>query len=120
MNRAERRRIQKKQSKKEPVYNISEQNLNNLKQNATENATNTAFILMLGLPIMAFHDHISDLWKKEVDGKCREERFLDYILDLYDSFEKDYITLDDVIQTIKEETGATIDFKDDRKGKFII
>ena len=115
MNRAERRRLQKKQNKKEPVYNISEQNLNNMKQKLSKEAIGTAFILMLGLPIMAFHEHMSDLWKKEVDGKCREERFLDYILDLYDSFEKGELALNDVIQTIKEKTGTTIDFKDDRK-----
>ncbi len=112
MNRAERRRLQKKENKKEPVYNISQQNLDNIKQNATREAIDTAFILMMGLPIKAFHDHFADLWKKEVDGKCREERLLDYILDLHDSFEKGYITLTDVIQTVEKETGTKIQYKD--------
>lgn len=120
MNRAERRRNKIKQDKKEPVYNISEQNLDNLKQNIRKDAINTALVLMLGLPIKAFHDNIADLWKKEVDGKSREERLFDYIFDRYKEFEDGKITLDDIIKDVEELTGNKIQFKDDHKGKLIV
>ena len=120
MNRAERRRLQKKENKKEPVYNISQQNIDKIKQNAKSEALNTAFCLMVCLPIMVVHDHFTDLWKKEVDGKCREERALDYILDLYDSFEKGYLTLNDIIETVEKETGQTLEFIEKRTGRSLI
>lgn len=120
MNRAERRRNKKKENKKESVYNISEQNLNNLKQNIRKDAINTALVLLLGLPIKAFHDNIADLWKKEVDGKNREERLFDYIFDLYKDFEDGKTTLDDIIKDVEELTGNKIQFKNDHSGRLII
>lgn len=39
------------------------------------------------------------------------EKFTDEVFELYDSYEKDYITLDDLIQTIYQETGVKIEKK---------
>ncbi len=44
-------------------------------------------------------------------GPVRCERFTDAVLDLYDSFEKGYVTLDDIHGTLKEECGITIERK---------
>mgnify|MGYP000379318590 CR=1 FL=1 len=38
----------------------------------------------------------------------RCERFTDAVLELYDSFEKGYVSLEDIHLTLKEETGITI------------
>ena len=43
-------------------------------------------------------------------GTTRMNRFRDYINDLADSIEKDYLTVDDVISTIREETGIDLEF----------
>ena len=101
MNRAERRRLQKKQSQKEPVYNISSTNLNQIKQKATKDAVSVAFKLMLGIPTMVLHDKYG--W----GGKKRLPEFGEYVLDLYDSFEKGYVTLEDIEKCIYEETGIS-------------
>ena len=112
MNRAERRRLQKNQTKSEPIYNIKQSNLNQIKQNATKTATDTAFLLMLAIPVMVLHDKYGQLMKKNVDGKSRDERFADMCLDLYDSFEKGYVTLDDLHECLWDEAGIKIQNRD--------
>ncbi|MCZ9313176.1 MAG: hypothetical protein O0V67_07340 [Methanocorpusculum sp.] len=107
MNRAERRRLGKKGH--EPVINVKSSDIHQIKMNATKEASDKAFFLMLAIPVMVLHDKYGQLMKKEVDGKSREERFVDLCLDLYDSFEKDYVTLDDLHKCLWEEAGIKIE-----------
>ena len=104
MNRAERRRLGKSKSH-EPVINIKSSDIDNIKKQASKDAADIAFQLMLAIPVMVLHDKYSLLMKKEVDGKSREERFTELCLDLYDSFEKGYVTLDDLHKCLWEEAG---------------
>lgn len=101
MNRAERRRLARKQSQKEPVYNIKSSNLTQIKEKASRDAVDVAFKLMIGIPTMVLHDKYG--W----GGKKRLPEFAEYVLDLYDSFDKGYLTLDDIEQCIYEETGIS-------------
>lgn len=93
---------------KMPVYTLSQAQLNNIKQQVAQDTLDKAMVLLLGLPVMVLHDKYSLLMKKEVDGKSREERFTDLLLDLYDSFNRDYITLDDIKECLKDECGIDI------------
>lgn len=115
MNRAERRRL-KLQDKKDPVINIKKSELEAIKEEAINEASEIAFILMLSIPVMVIHDHYPKLMKKEVDGKGREERFTDLCLDLYDSYEKDYVSISDLQNCLKEETGIELGYRE-RHGK---
>lgn len=111
MNRAERRRRQKQGFPivKEPVLNIKASDIQQIKMDATKTAADKAFFLMLTIPIMVIHDKYSQLMKREVNGKSREERFADLCLDLYDSFNKDYVTLDDLAKCLWEEAGIKLE-----------
>ena len=109
MNRAERRKYGIKESVK--TYTLNDLQIKQIKDDAVKEAIDTAFILMLGLPVMIIHDKYPQLMKKVVDGKGREERFTDLLLDLYDSFDKGYLTLDDILTCIKEECGIDISRK---------
>lgn len=106
MNRAERRKAEKAglPVKKEPVVNIKASDVQKMKLDASKEAAEKAFLLMLGLPVMALHDKFGF-------GPVRCERFTDAVLDLYDSFDKGYITLEDIHRTLKEESGITIERK---------
>lgn len=106
MNRSERRRLQKQgvQVKAEPVINVKSSDIQIIKEGATKNAADKAFLLMLGLPMMVLHD-------KYGFGKVRCERFIDQVLELYDSFEKDLITLDDIHKCLWDEAGIKIESK---------
>lgn len=110
MNRAERRRREKQglPVQKEPVINVKASDIQAIKQQATTNAADTAFLLMLAIPVMVIHDKYPQLMRREVDGKPRAERFADLCLDLYDSFNKGYVTLDDLANCLWEEAGIKL------------
>lgn len=110
MNRAERRRLDK-QNAKEQVITIKVSELEKIKQDAVNEALNLAFILMLSIPVMVLHDRIGQLWRKFVDGKSREERFAEYCSELHDSFQKGYVTLDDLINCLQKEAKWTVEKK---------
>lgn len=113
MNRAERRRLEKegKNVPAEPVINMKSSDVHKIKADATKSAADIAFFLMLAIPVMVLHDKYSLLMKRTVDGKSREERFADLCLDLYDSFEKGYVTLDDLHECLWEEAGIKLERK---------
>jgi len=103
MNRAERRKAARQglQVKKEAVVNMKASDVQKIKQDASKEAAEIAFTLMLGLPVMVLRDKFGF-------GKVRCERFTDAVIDLYESFEQDYVTLEDIHATLKEEVGITI------------
>ena len=113
MNRAERRRRQKQGLPivKEPVLNMKVSDIQQIKAQATNTAADTAFFLMLAIPVMVIHDKYPQLMRREVNGKPRAERFADLCLDLYDSFNKGYVTLDDLAQCLWEEAGIKLEKK---------
>ncbi len=106
MNRAERRRLEKqgKAVPKETVINIKSSDVLTIKKNAATEAADLAFFLMLSIPMMVLHD-------KYGFGKVRGERFIDQVLDLYDSFEKGYVTLEDLQKCLWEEGGIKLERK---------
>lgn len=107
MNRAERRRLLR-ESQKEPIIHIKATDIQNLKKQISENAANTVFSLMLAIPVMVLHDKYAQLMKKNVDGKTREERFADMCLELYDSYQKGYVTLEDLEDCLWKEAGIKL------------
>ncbi len=106
MNRAERRRLEKqgKAVPKETVINIKSSDVLAIKKKAATEAADLAFFLMLSIPMMVLHD-------KYGFGKVRGERFMDQVLDLYDSFEKGYVTLEDLQKCLWEEGGIKLERK---------
>jgi len=101
MNRSERRRQQKEEEKDQVRYNLSKADIKKIKDEAMTEAIDKAFILMLGLPVLTMRDKFGF-------GPKRLERLTDEVLELYDSFNKGYLTLDDILETIKEETGLEL------------
>ena len=114
MNRAQRRAAGIKKTKV-PTYNLNQDQINKIKQDAEAEAMDKAFLLMIRIPVMVLHDKFGELMRKEVNGQCREERFVNLCMDLYELFQNDYVTFDDLAQCLKEEIGLTI--KLNKKGK---
>ena len=75
-----------------------------MKKQATKDAVNRAFFLMLAIPTMIIHDKFGKLMKRE----NREATFVDLCVDLYDSFDKGYVTLDELAQVLKDEAGVEV------------
>lgn len=111
MNREQRRKQQKSQQnqkKTQKFYTVSDEKIAEIKENARKEAIDEAFILMLGLPVMTISDHIWDLYKVKGYDKCREERFTDYVLKLYQEYKDGIFSLQDVLDCLKDECGLTI------------
>ena len=51
------------------------------------------------------------LIRREVDGKSREQRFVDYCLEFYRQFDKGLYTLDDIRAVLKDECDIEIDMQ---------
>lgn len=102
MNRAERRRLKREEEKSGATYNIKSSDISAIKRRATGEAVDKAFTMMLVLPLMVLRD-------KYGFGKKRLSEFIEYTLENYDSFEKGYVTLEDLQDTLKEETGITLE-----------
>lgn len=107
MNRAEMRRAKRENSKKQKTYTLTQAQIDVIKQGATKEAVDKAFFLMLAIPVMVLHDK---WWEKSASTRC--PKFVDQCLDLYDSFEKDYVTLEDLRQCLEEESGVRIERSD--------
>lgn len=103
MNRAERRA--KGVTRKDPCYTLTKSQIDNIKSKATDDALTIAFKLLVCIPVMVIHDKYSKLIKKDVDGMSREERMAEYVIDLYDTFQQGYITLEELEECLRRETG---------------
>lgn len=89
---------------KKRVYTLTEDDIERIKQDATNEAMNKAFVLMLGIPSMVLRDKFGY-------GSVRLERFTDGTFDYYDSFQKGNITLQDCLDCLKDECGISIEEK---------
>lgn len=72
------------------------------KRSAANQATDQVIKLMLALPVYVLHND----WGF---GQVRCERFMTQVLELYDAYQRDYVTMDDLLQVLADEAGVTID-----------
>ena len=105
----------KKQKKSEKFYTVSDKKIAEIKENAKKEGISEAFVLMLGLSVMTIHDHFNDLRLVNGHDKCREERFTDYVLNLWESHMEGYITLQDCLDVLEDECGLKIIMKSDNR-----
>ena len=118
MNRAERRRAEKQATKAKTVtYNYTKEQLDalvkakvkeevaNIKKQATEDAVDVAVTLMLALPLEVL---IGDgYWAKS--AKRRIPRFIEDVLDIYDSWQKGVFTLEELREDLWKYAGVKLE-----------
>lgn len=86
------------EKQKTPTYNMTMQQIEELKRQAAADAVADLMTLTLGLPAMVLHDKHG--WRE-----AELNDFIDAVSELFDSYEKGYIRLEDCINTLKEEAG---------------
>lgn len=109
MSRAERRRLERDSSKSQKTYTLTQAQIDQMKKEVSMEATKKAFLMMMGFPLLTLRDKFGF-------GKSRLNRFMSHMLDMYEAYEMDYVDLDDLNNTILEETGVTLLEK--REGKY--
>lgn len=100
MNRSEKRRQQRAENKN-PTYTLNQSQINTLKEDATMEATERAFIMMLGFSMMSLRDEYEF-------GEKRLDRFLKKVFSIYDAHQENYLTLNDLHEIIAKETGIDL------------
>lgn len=93
--------MKKKKKKKVATYNLTWEQIEDIKSKATSEAMDFAFKQMMLLPLMVLRDHYGF-------GAQRLERFIDDVADMLDSYNKGYLDLDDIEKTLEEETGIKV------------
>lgn len=108
MNRAERRRAEKNSTKKTATYNLTVDQINQMKQEIKDEAIEVAFTLALAIPVLVLKDKYPQLMRREIDGKSREERFADFCLDWFDNVQRGLVSVEGIVDQLYEETGIRI------------
>lgn len=120
MNRAERRRLAKQGvvAEKPAVYHLTQNQIDDMirkavdevKDDAVNVATRTAFQMFMSIPVMVLHDKFGF-------GRIRGSRFMDYAMIWYESVMKGETTLKEVMKISEDLTGVQfiMDSTPDRK-----
>ena len=116
MTRAERRRAEREERKKQKTYNLTpaqlEQAVNDavkdkigaIKNQATEEAVNTAMILLLTLPLEVLMDHY---WKKSYAKRI--PKFTERVLDYYSRWQSGELDMDKLKEDLWEYGGVRLE-----------
>ena len=94
-----------KKKKKTAVYNFTLEQIEELKRKTIREAVQELIELTLGLPVMVLYDKHN--WQKEENSQ-----FVDDVMYLYDSYERGYITLEDVRDALWEEAETRVQRRD--------
>lgn len=102
MNRSKiRQQKRKKDKQKTKTYNMTLEQIAEIKAKALDDAMRSVFVCTLGIPLIALRDEFGY-------GKKRLEKFTRKVMDIYDSVEGGYVTLEDLANAILKETGVDI------------
>lgn len=75
-----------------------------IKKQATADASDICFPLMLGIPAMVILDKYAEIMPRE----GRVQKFVELCLEQYEAFQEGRFTMDDVHQVLEKEAGVTI------------
>ena len=107
MTRAEIRRNQKEQSKPAKVYTLTQAQIDQIKQQAVEEAVDKAFFLMLALPCEVLANE--GYWEKS--AKKKMPKFIEDILSLYTAYEQGVVTMEQMKKDLWEIAGVRLEGK---------
>lgn len=120
MTRAERRRLQKKERKKEAVYNLTSEQLcsqihkraaeefKDIYQQGREEGMRDALVLTLALPLEVL---IKEYWQDDFREKLPD--FVDSVLRLYEDWLNDEISIEDLRDDLWEYGGVKLQIKEE-------
>lgn len=126
MGRAERRRLEKQKGKQVKTYNltrsqlhnavrqVTEEDLKRIKQEAMEDAINTAMTLLLVLPMEVLMDHY---WKKTYAKKIPE--FTELVLQYYERWQNGELDMDEMKKDLWEYGGVRLEEREAEIGRVL-
>lgn len=101
LTREQRRRIEREKLSGEATYTLTRAQIDKIKDDATQRALHQAFRMMIAFPVMAVRNQYG-FQSKAI------KRMVDDIFKFYHDYENGFITLEDIDDIIKHETGYKI------------
>ena len=106
LNRFSRRRFEQEIEKRKTVkYTLTQEQIEQIKKDAVAEATSVAFTLMLALPLEVLTG--DGYWKKTCKRRC--PKFLNDLLNLYDSWTKGVLSMNELRKDLWEIGGIKLD-----------
>lgn len=107
MNRAERRRNARQE--KTRTYVLTEDQIEEIKRNATAEASRKAFLMFMSIPVMVLHDKFSF-------DSTDLARFMDYALVWFESVYDNETRLAELVEIAGKECGVRVaDYKQEKQ-----
>lgn len=106
MNRAERRRQERARIKGEKVLQVKRSDLEALYEDALKDVSKKTVPLVL-------YASLEVLRTKYGFGKKRLKAFAEYIFEIYDGLQRNYVGFDDIAEAIQKETGINLTATDE-------
>ena len=94
----------KEQKKKKVVYNLTQEQIEQIKRSASEKAVEQSLTLLLALPVKVLKEHYGFSQKKL-------ENFCEFISEEYDQVQLDRLTLDQCKDLLYEKVGVRFEMK---------
>lgn len=123
MNRAERRRQERVERKsKMSTYNLTKEQLENavkdgikeklaeVKERATNDAINTAMVLLLTLPLEVLMDHY---WQKSYAKRI--PKFTEQVLEYYERWQNGELDMDKLKEDLWEYGGVRLEEREEKR-----
>lgn len=123
MNRAERRRQERVERKsKMAIYNLTKEQLDNavkdgikkklaeVKERATNDAINTAMVLLLTLPLEVLMDHY---WQKSYAKRI--PKFTEQVLEYYERWQNGELDMDKLKEDLWEYGGVRLEEREEKR-----
>ena len=106
MNRAERRRQERARIKGEKVLQVKRSDLEALYEDALKDVSKQTVPLTLYASLIVLRD-------KYRFGQKRLKAFAEYIFEIYDGLQRNYVGFDDIAEAIQRETGINLTATDE-------
>ena len=101
MKRSEMKRQRREAEKKTKTYVLTVREIEKIKEQAVADAVNLSCPLMFGLTGLVMRD-------KWGFGPIRMKRLMDQLMDSYESFALGYVSIEDTLAALRDETGYNI------------
>lgn len=101
MSRAERRRLERDKEKQTKTYTLTQAQLDKLLDDAKKQASKRAMLMVMAVPLVALRDTFGF-------GQQRLERYMEKFITIWECYEADYVSLEDLMTIIETETGLQI------------
>lgn len=90
------------------TYNITASQLDAMENRIKQECLNEAFQLLMAIPVKVLSEKFNDFTRVYSNGKSREERFAEALLEEFQEFQNGKIRVEDCLKLLKTKCGMDL------------